>query len=166
MSKRYTDDERAQALERLDANRGDFHLTSAETGISVGTLRQWKRRSHKNAEQIVEESLKYLKYLQEQLIDNAVKLAESLEAATVDAPLNHRAAALGQLIDRIIKLAERIPQAVQREQVIRIEYRDPDGSIHSTPYWARGDSAPPGSFSSGRVRTSIRQDGNGQNSAD
>lgn len=163
MAKRYTDDERAQALERLDTNRGDLHLTSAETGISVGTLRQWKRRSYKNADQVVEESLKYL---QEQLIDNAVKLAESLEAATVDAPLNHRAAALGQLIDRIIKLAERIPQAVQREQVIRIEYRDPDGSIHSTPYWSRGDSASPGALSRGSVWTPLRQDRNGQDSAD
>ena len=163
MAKRYTDDERAQALERLEANRGDFHLTSAELGISVRALRQWKRLYQKTTEQVVEDSLKYL---QEQLIDNAVKLAESLEAATVDAPLNHRAAALGQLIDRIIKLAERIPQAVQREQVIRIEYRDPDGSIHSTPYWARGDSATGGALSRGRVWTPIRQDGNGQNSAD
>lgn len=75
--------------------------------------------------------------LRAQLIAAAEALAATLPDAIADAPLNQRATALNGLIDRILKLAAQEPPSGDR--VIRIEYEDPDGSIHDTPPWARDD---------------------------
>lgn len=77
--------------------------------------------------------------LLDELTGNALDLASSLGEVIDDAPLNQRAAALAQIIDRIMKLAALLPPP-KTEQVFRIEYVDPDGSIHNAPFWARKDS--------------------------
>jgi hypothetical protein len=72
---------------------------------------------------------------------SALKLMESLdEEAIAAAPLNQRATALGIVLDKLMKLHQAEEKSRSSEaEVIRIEYQDPDGSIHSTPYWARDD---------------------------
>jgi hypothetical protein len=79
-----------------------------------------------------------LELLRQRLAQNALLLADTLDDAIAEAPLNQRAAALGLLIDRLIKLDAWQPQE-RPEGVIRIEYQDPDGSVHQTPPWARND---------------------------
>jgi hypothetical protein len=80
-----------------------------------------------------------MKRVRRRLSLTAVKLMESLDEDTINAaPLNQRAAALGIVLDRLMKLHQTAEKSSE-EEVLRIEYRDPDGSIHSTPYWARED---------------------------
>ena len=72
------------------------------------------------------------------MIEDAIRLSESIEEVIDEAPLNQRATALNQMIDKIIKLSKELPQT--GEQVIRIEFIDPDGTTHETPYWSRDHS--------------------------
>ena len=157
---RYSDEERQAALDCLAANEGDFQRTSADTGISVGTLRKWARRAREDSSggdltQVRAQLAAYQQHLRDNplpedmleaagrrlmlsMIDDALRLSESIEEVIDDAPLNQRASALNQLIDKIIKLSKELPQT--GEQVIRIEYVWPDGTAHETPYWTRGHS--------------------------
>lgn len=135
MSRQYTEAEKAAALERLAVNGGSIPRTSADTGIPRSTLRDWARQP--GAYVPVPAGAEALAQLHEALIRDAVTLALSLEEAIDDAPLGQRAAALNQLIDKILKLTDRLPAS--GEQVIRIEYGDPDGTTHEAPPWARDD---------------------------
>lgn len=48
MNRRYTPEEKAQALKILDACKGNVLVTSVETGISERTLFRWKSQRNKN----------------------------------------------------------------------------------------------------------------------
>lgn len=137
MARQYTEAEKAAALERLAAS-GSFTRVSRETGIPASTLRGWARRAS-SATAPGPTDAEALAQLQQALIRDAVVLALSLDEVIDAAPLGQRAAALNQLIDKILKLADRLPAG--SEQVIRIEYSDPDGTTHQTPPWARDDPA-------------------------
>jgi hypothetical protein len=148
-------------LECLQHNGGDFTKTSAETGISTVTLRKWWRDSPQKAAQ---DEAELARRLRRKLLESAVRLVESLDGTIENAPLNQRAAALGIVIDRFMKLDALFPQSNQQGQVIRFEYRYPDGSIHDAPPWAGDDSEREGTFQGGGLRAKVRQDGNGQDS--
>ncbi len=136
MARHYTEAEKAAALERLAASGGSFVRASRETGIPASTLRGWARKAGGVCAPLPA-GADALAQLQQALIRDAVALALSLDEAIDDAPLGQRAAALNQLIDKILKLADRLPAG--SEQVIRIEYGDPDGTTHQAPPWARDD---------------------------
>ncbi|MBI5670290.1 MAG: transposase [Chloroflexi bacterium] len=138
MSRRYTDDDRRQALECLKANGGNCCQTSQETGIPVRTLRTWARQA-RQAEEAADVE-RALAQMRQRLIDNVLRLANSLEAKIDDAPLNQHASALAQLVDRLIKLAEKLPPSSSDGEIRQIEYIYPDGSTHHTPPWADDDS--------------------------
>ncbi len=121
--------------------------------------------------------------VQAQLAVTAVRLMNALdEDAIAAAPLNQRAAALGVVLNHLLKLdqhqQQRLKQqaeaaasqaaqsATNNERVYRVEYLYPDGSIHDTPPWAERDSDDAGSLSRGRLWSSVRQDGSGQDFAD
>ncbi|NWG15492.1 MAG: transposase [Chloroflexi bacterium] len=133
--RRYTAAEKQAALARLRENSGNVRITSAETGINPRTLRAWAQRQQ-SAPAPPPESEPVEARLRDLLMDNILRLADSLEATIDDAPLNQRASALAQLIDRLLKLADKLPDE-QRDHVLRMEYVDPDGSVHATPPWAR-----------------------------
>ena len=157
---RYSQDVKAAALNTLDEQAGNFSQASRLTGIPVDSLRRWaKQREQQRTEDALlalgenveilrertngqamdtSEEKDSLLAVKAQMLSSALILAESLRKGIDETPLNHRANALNQLIDKIIKMAELLPE--DNEQVIRIEYLDADGSIHSTPYWAREDS--------------------------
>ncbi len=99
--------------------------------------------------------------LHQQLEQDALQLAQAIEAAIDGAPLNQLATALGTVVDRYLKLDEYLQskQSQESEQVIRIEYQYPDGTIHSTPPWANDDYEIPGAIQSDRLRQTLRQDG-------
>lgn len=130
MARRYSEREKIDALARLAASGDDVAAISAQTGIPASTLRGWLRRGRTPDEA--------LNALREQLIADAAALADSLIEVIDDAPLHQRATALNQLVDKIIRLAEKLPPD-QREEVIRIEYIQPDGSVRDTPPWAADD---------------------------
>ena len=166
MTRRYTSDERETALAQLEANDGNISLTSLQTGVSAQTLRNWAQR--KQAERTGRLYDK-LCQLQEQLATNAQALAEAIDDALDGAPLNQLASALGIVTDRYIKLDELLAQTKvddEEEQVIRIEYQYPDGSIHHAPPWANDDLEVEGTLPGGGLRTAFWQNGNGQADAD
>lgn len=137
MSRRYTEEEKRRALARLRDEGGDFGQASASTGIPARTLRTWARQQRQTADEADAERV--MAQLRHHLIENVLRLADSLEAKIDDAPLNQHASALAQLIDRLIKLAEKLPQG-EHAGTIRIEYIDLDDTVHSTPPWTRNDS--------------------------
>lgn len=136
MSRRYTPEAKRQALAWLEANGANYAEASTQTGIPANTLRRWHEQQ---LEAQAQSDVETLHCLRRKLIDGAHKLAASLDEVLAEAPLNQRAGALGIVIDRYLKLGEALPQEAQ-EQVIRIEYKYPDGSIHSVPPWARQNS--------------------------
>jgi hypothetical protein len=110
------------------------------------------------AEQVADTAAKVteaLKQLQRELLRLAIQLIDGMEEAVPEAPLNQRVTMLKALIDGVLKLEARMPQEEEDGRVIRIEYVDPDGSIHQTPYWAREDSEDEGEVQGGGVRTSL-----------
>ncbi len=141
MARRYTPQEKEHALQCFVANDSDVSLTSAQTGIPVRTLENWRRAGilvHPTlpppppAPPIAPDDLDALRDLQHQMLREAYNLVHSIEDAIEDAPLSQRVAALAQLIDRIMKLSSQLPNP-SRQSVIRIEYVDPEGYVHSTP---------------------------------
>jgi hypothetical protein len=139
MVRRYTPEEKDHALELLIANNGDLSLTSAETGIPVRTLENWRRAgvlpppvTAPPPPPMPDDRLEALEDIQQQMLREARNLAYSLREAVADAPLSQRVAALAQLLDRIIKLNTQLPGPT-KETVFRIEYIDPEGHAHSTP---------------------------------
>lgn len=109
------------------------------------------------AEQVTEA----LKQLQRQLLHLARELANELQEGNLPEKHNQRVAAfrvLMALIETVLKLEKWMPRDEKEGSVIRIEYIDPDGSIHQTPPWAREDSEGEGEVQGGRVRTPVWED--------
>jgi hypothetical protein len=135
MTRTYPKEVRARAVQRLLACE-DENRISQEMDIPVETLRAWRQE----LEQMAARG-DTLPYLRERLIDNVMQLADSLDKAIDDAPLNQRAGALAQLVDRLIKLAEKLgSNEGQTGKVWTIEHRYPDGSRHAVPPWAGADT--------------------------
>jgi transposase-like protein len=136
----YTIDEKITALRVLEANRGNLSVTSQQTGIPRGTLRGWRRQFGIKTEMPVD-----LEQLRQRLIAEALELASHIHQAIHEAPLNHRAAALNQMLDKIFKLTELLEEEKADElqeantPVLRIEYVDEYGQVHATPPEAAGD---------------------------
>ena len=104
-----------------------------------------------SAEQVTE----VMKQLQRQLLDLALEIVNEMEEAIADAPLNQQVAALKAILDSVLKLEARMPRDDKDGSVIRIEYIDPDGSIHQTPPWTRQNSESESEVQGGGVRTPV-----------
>lgn len=161
MSRRYTNEERHNALKSLDANDGDILATSEQTGIPPSTLRDWAAR---HREERAQRLLETIRRLHEQLAENAVNLAAAIDGAIDGAPLNQLSTALGTVIDRYLKVDEHLAQITQQngEQVFRFEYVYPDGSVHNAPPWANDDYDIEGTLPRGGVRTPLWENGGGE----
>lgn len=157
MSTRYTRTEKDRAQQLLvDHSPAEVH---EQTGIPVRTLQRWKAQSR---EQRAASLLAQIETLHAQLAANAVQLAQAIDAAADGAPLNQLSSALGTVIDRYLKIDEHLQTAVGRsgEHIVRIEYQDPDGTIHDTPLWARNHSDRAVSSPGGGVWPPVWQDFN------
>ena len=154
MSRRYTDEQKAEALQHLDDNYGNVTLTALQTGIPIRTLRDWKRyrkleilkdlppekvarrrqqeiEPEEQADIEEEDSAAAYSRIRAHLMQHINTLLETL----TDDPdtANLRVIALTRLLDRVIKL-EALVQSTS-DQVVRIEYQYPDGTIHNVPPW-------------------------------
>ena len=158
MSKRYTQEEKAHALDLMVDQ--EAAQVSETTGIPVVTLRRWKQQ---HDEQRFARLLAQLEDLHEKLVHNAVQLARRMAEVMDDAPLNQLSSALGVVIDRYLKVDEHLSETVKRtgEQIVRFEYRHPDGSIHESPPWAEEDHEHEDALSGGGVWPAVREDGAG-----
>ena len=161
----YSDEEKQAALDCLAANEGDYRATSESTGVSVKTLRRWAKQENAPTygDEVVRlrEELTGLKAkiesqpltlesagddlrawlhnnLLPHLIEGALLLSSSIPEVIEEASLSQRVTALNQLLDKIMKLLALVP--TYGEQVLRVEYVHPDGTIHGTPHWAEDDS--------------------------
>ncbi len=153
---RYSDEERQAALDCLAANEGNYAQTSKQTGISVKTLKRWAQqeatsgdelrqlrvqlaafRSQESTTRHEDPRLQFAEKVLVILMDDAIRLADSIDEVIDDAPLNQRSAALNQLLGNIMKLMALLPPI--EENVTRVEFIDCDDTAHETPYWSRND---------------------------
>ena len=161
----YTEETQQAALDCLAANEGDYRATSESTGVSVKTLRRWAKHetATRYGDEVVRlrEELTGLKAKIESqpltsesagdemrawlhnnvlphLIEGALLLSSSIPEVIEEASLSQRVTALNQLLDKIMKILALVP--TYGEQVLRVEYVHPDGTIHGTPHWAEDDS--------------------------
>jgi hypothetical protein len=133
VEEQHTPEVKARAIQRLLAGETE-NTVSREMDIPPDTLRAWKQAALANAADT-------LSFLRERLVDNVIQLANSLDKAIDDAPLNQRAGALAQLVDRLIKLADKLGSGEkQSERVWKVKYEYPDGTLHDVPPWAGADS--------------------------
>jgi transposase-like protein len=119
----YTDEQKQDALDVLEANGGNLAIASALTGIAVSTLSNWRRKYRPNLPlasaravdtapatfDLSEDDVQALMNLKHVLLQKAGLLAESIEPAISEAPLPQRIAGLTQLIDRIMKMSAQLP---------------------------------------------------------
>lgn len=99
--RRYTDQERAEAMLVLTANGGNLSATAIDTGIPYHTLRHWAAGDrHPEAVQMAQEKMLPLA---DRLEEVASLLAEGMDdpLRIHKAPLNQIAVALGIVIDKI-----------------------------------------------------------------
>lgn len=158
MVRHYTPEQKADYLQHLDDNFGNVTLTALQTGVPSRTLYTWKRerklQAIKNGDPIPgtlrhkkslvppppkadepEDAQGEYTRLRERLMEHINNLMETL---TDDPDTAHlRVVALTRLLDRVIKLEALT--AKEGEQVYRIEYKYPDGTIHDIPHWENED---------------------------
>jgi transposase-like protein len=140
MTRRYTAQEKADALKVLEANNGDFSATAKQLGMNRETLQRW---SLDFREQRIERVRTQITRLHEQLAENALRLAQAMEHKIDDAPLNQVATALNTTVDRYLKIDDHLSTLQSDDKTelkIRIEYMYQDGSIQNLPPWARPDT--------------------------
>jgi len=165
-SRTYTLAEKIRALDILREHK--YQAASAITGIPAATLSRWHsqrdelRREHRQCLQ--DDAQRQMMELQSRLADKAMALINAMDEERMDkAPLNQIASALGTAIDRYIKLQEQDKPQASEERVIRIEYYDAStGQVSASPPWSEGDSESSGTLQGGRLRQTLRQDGNRQ----
>ncbi len=163
MPKRYTDQQREDTLQHLDDNYGNVTLTALQTNIPARTIYQWKRERklrrqqaeppllHKKSDALPQKSAANTDHIEDEPQGEYTRLRTRLmqhidtivETLTDDPDTAHiRAMALTRLLDRVIKL-EALTRTEQPEQVLRVEYLYPDGSIHDIPPWQKPDTDDP-----------------------
>lgn len=161
MPRKYTDQQKIDALQHLADNYGNVTLTAIQTGIPERTLRDWKRRrkfetlkdlppiketrrrqqtaANDDPDQNTEnESEGEYTRIRQRLMQHIDTLLETL---TDDPDTAHlRIIALTRLLDRVIKL-ESLTRT-ESNAPIRIEYKYPDGTLHNVPPWHNADYNP------------------------
>ena len=110
--------------------------------VSSGELRQLRDqlvafRSQDRPKEHDDPRYQFAMDVLEIMMDDAIRLADSIDEVIDDAPLNQRATALNQMLGNIMKLSEMLPPI--EEKITRVEFIDCDGSAHETPYWSRSD---------------------------
>lgn len=149
MSQRnYTPEEKAYALTEIRLSRNNIALVSARTGIPERTLREWRRLQRIEnglppdptpaaaANQFAETS-EAIQHVYDQFVAELVNISDTLPEILSTASPYNQLMTLMRMIDRLEKLQMMVPPPPR--QTIRIEYVDPDGSVHAKPPWERRD---------------------------
>lgn len=163
----YSLDDKIRALDALWDADGNISATARATGYPKGALRRWRdhesdlRRAYVMRLQTA--STRKMLNAQHQMAEKALQLIGAMTGKTIhDAPLNQLTSALGTLVDRYLKLQEMTVYDEQLEQVVRFEFRHPDGSLQSSPYWATDDRGTSSAVQSRGLRSALGQDRTGE----
>jgi len=160
VSRRYTEEEKAMALQTLANNLGSIAITSIQTGIPERTLFNWRRKqrleqqaqagflrqhptlppqplpqeSSENNRETDEkdEEIHEFQRLRDQLMEHIFTLSQMISIDPDTAYL--KAAAISRLLDRVLKLEAHMPQKDPGRIVI--EYYDAmTGKYNNIPPW-------------------------------
>ncbi|MEQ8674174.1 MAG: hypothetical protein RLP44_08865 [Aggregatilineales bacterium] len=172
----YTQEEVLEALTLIGLNGGSVPLTAMQTAIPERTLYRWKKEQNTGNANFWQKknpaplptadpiklpalSAETLEnpygIIRERLLAHILHLTENLTHHPYE--LQAVAMAVTRMIDRLIKL-EALDDRYQPEQVIRVEYKDPDGSIHNTPMWRRDEETPVTMSGADRARLTYLDD--------
>ncbi|GAB1420312.1 hypothetical protein MASR2M15_04020 [Anaerolineales bacterium] len=157
----------------LDALKKQISMTEIGRmfGVSPYHIRQWEKgESQIRAEYemaVHDKKTVQIQGLKEELLEAARWLLKGLEDLELEnTPLQHRTSAIKNLLDHYFRIENIDLGDEKAEQVIRIEYKDSNGSIHDTPPWTRADYQPSGALPRGGVWETVREDGSGEDPAD
>ncbi len=114
----YTPEHKAAALLVLERNHNNFARTSHETGIPQRTLRDWRRispvdpppqtaiRRRQSEQPKFSSHNEALRHLRERVMDEALRLMETLEFDTEYLEPHQRATTLNRLLEQVIRLEQ------------------------------------------------------------
>ncbi len=134
MSRRYTAEEKANALVHLQMNGGDITYTARQLGIPERTLFDWCRDWYAEnpppqpapprlQRPDFEDDLDALAYLRKQIMAELLNMADSFRDGTIFSTPAQRIHLLSQLLDRLIKLDQHLqPYKPPVEEIIRITW--------------------------------------------
>lgn len=171
--RRYTQEEKTTALNIVAETDGDERIASQQTGIPLKTIQRWvkKQKKHRRQHQWDKMERAY-----DTLADTTVKLSQAINQQIDSAPLNQLATTLNAVVNQFLKLDEQIAKRREeeaaaeaeatseegKEQIHRVEYVYPDGTIHDRPHWARNNPEYTSPLQGGGLRKAVWQNGNRQ----
>ena len=159
---RYSEHFKRQAVSRVTAEPEQVTRIAHELGLDPSLLYRWRKRyaappalallptpNRRGIEGEVDEEPEvnlaaHAPHLRQSLLDTIFSLTAAIRDAAPSASLGQLAAALGVVMDRLLRLealASSVNETHPGEQLIRIEYTHPDGTIHFRPPWAADDPA-------------------------
>ncbi len=139
---RYTSAEKKAALDCLRRNGGNVAQTSTETGVPERTLYSWRRKEMQRppvAPPAIPADLDLddadaLIQLRRQIMAYVADLGPSLVTGLDLLTPYQRALTVRQLLEQLSLIDSLIP-AHARENVTRVEFVNPDGSVSDKPFW-------------------------------
>ena len=161
MSRIYSPAEKAAALEQLERNAGNIALTAAQLGISDRTLYSWRQKLWLQQLLLRQNSspppqspiptfpddLTRMDYIRTQIMDELVRVADTLKEMPAATTPNQRALVLSHLLDKVMLLDAHLkpyrPKPVTTYTMNDSEGEEPDGDepdLSESPSHAEGDS--------------------------
>ncbi|MDE2951288.1 MAG: hypothetical protein OXT68_11035 [Chloroflexota bacterium] len=166
MSRKYSLDNKIDALNQIDQYDGDVAVVSDLLGIPKGTLRDWQRaegdlRDRQRQRQSRQRD-RLMVDLQLGMLERCQAILRQMNSETLaKAPLNQLTSALGTLVNHALKLEEAIEeideQEEEKEKVIRFEYFY-DGAVQEVPPWTGASEGFDRSLQSSGVWEALGQD--------
>lgn len=156
--RRYSEVFKRRVVARIAADPNGISSIAHELGIARSLVYKWRQQYAVSPPQdhaLDVSAIAQDQHLRQSLRETAAVLVAAIRASAEGAPLNQLSASLGLVVDRMLileALNHRDPESAG-QGVIRIEYLDPDGSLHASPPWARGDPAFESPITPGRLQS-------------
>jgi hypothetical protein len=151
MPYKYSPEQKAAAMVRLERNHGDLHRTAAQTGVSIRSLYEWScsieawllQHTPLDVQDTAvfpafENDLDSLSFVRKQIMEEIVRTSASLKNDTGITTPYQRVHVLSQLVDKLMKLDDHLRPYKPAEMVVRVVRVPtplPDQDTRD-PYWA------------------------------
>jgi hypothetical protein len=145
MPYKYSPEQKAAAMVRLERNHGDLHRTAAQTGISIRSLYEWScsiqawllQHTPLDVQDTAvfpafENDMETLAYVRQQIMDEMVRLSSALKSDTGISTPYQRVLVLSQLVDKLMKLDLHLRPYAPSESVVRVIRVDKMGGEHTS----------------------------------
>lgn len=158
-------DEKIRILDGLQQGRSPQDLSKLSRQ-PLRLIKQWQAEESSLRREYLErihfENARTMTQVHARLADKALELVNALSSEKMkSAALNQIATSLSIVIDRFLKLQENMVE--EAEQVIRFEFRHPDGTLRPTPYWSSEHHRASSALQGSDVRQTLRENGAGAN---